>query len=193
MMTSIGQGDCRSHKHELVFAMSDLPHTVLSHFQSNNDRMETCRGTLVARRKILARFPSASSRHPRFSLLDQANNSDAANKRRGIDHGPTIYFGHRSVLVPVSQIVLFAVGECHAPSKRETEQNDAIHQVIWAGLRSKQGFVVKRMGSMVTAVSVSLLTLAQMCEAVVRKNENFVTAASQNNDTLQISHNKHTA
>ena len=40
--------------------------------------------------------------------------------------------------------------------------NDAIHQVIWTDLRSKQGFVVRRMGSMVTAVSVSLLTLAQM-------------------------------
>lgn len=26
--------------------------------------------------------------------------------------------------------------------------NDAIHQVIWADLRSKQGFVVRRMGSM---------------------------------------------
>jgi hypothetical protein len=40
--------------------------------------------------------------------------------------------------------------------------DDAIHQVIWADLRSKQGFVVRKIGSMVTAVSVSLLTLAQM-------------------------------
>jgi hypothetical protein len=59
--------------------------------------------------------------------------------------------------------------------KTATEQMTT-HQVIWADLRSKQGFVVRMKGRMVTARSLRWRTF----EAVVNKNENFVTAARQN-------------
>lgn len=127
--------------------------------QSKNDRMETCRGTVVVRRRNLARF---SVRHPRFSL-DHSSHQTPQTNVEGLITGRQSPSGIGVCLsLPVSQIVLFAVGEYHALSKRATEQNDAIHQVIWAGLRPKQGFVVRRVGSMVTTISVSLLTLAQM-------------------------------
>jgi hypothetical protein len=152
--------------------------------------MEICRGALVVRRRNLARFSFPVSLLP-ARLCKQ---SDATNKRRGIDHGPIVYFGYRSVLVPHQPNCPVCSRRMPRTFKEGNGANDAIHQVIWAGLRSKQGFVVRRVGSTVTAVSVSLLKLRwRKCEAVVRKNENFVTAASQNNDNIRFSHNKHTA
>jgi hypothetical protein len=72
-----------------------------------------------------------------------------AIRRQGIDHGPTVCLGYRSVLVPVGQTVSVCSRRMPRTLKDGNGANDAIYQVILADLRSKQGFVVRRMVSMV--------------------------------------------